>query len=390
MIILLICLQIQICVLFRDNADDRFHIISEDWSPVNASTHSFDSPLANHVSSPDGITGFTEGEHLPPIDFRTTPTGNFGAYNHNFVGGTHRSNPQRYEIHDGAQKAFGDWSAIKVGERYYLFGDYEHNDENLINVGILSSDSLNDQFELVGDVGQGHPDPDIGFAEGQFYLITQQNTDFISPGPWVDGVEARAGVDTDGNGTIDVWTEFQDISESYDHTPGYAKIVTTTPASIDMSGLPAGFGFQFEFTLNDTVVSDVSPIMDKVVMDFEPSNFQKWANAKGIPADPNGDGDGNGIKDLIDFTLANPFSPEVSGDGTFDITVNQGAADDGIIVGLRYSLDLETWMRANDAGGSISFSQIQIDQNGNSVHSFELNIDEPNRLFFSVELGIPE
>jgi len=126
------------------------------------------------------------------------------------------SNPRPYEIHEGEQEALGDWSLMKVGERYYAFGDYERETENgtLINSGILYGDSLYDNFEIVGSVGEGHPDPTTGFAEGQFYLITQRNTDFISSGPWVDGVEARAGVDTDNDGDIDLWTDWQDLTET--------------------------------------------------------------------------------------------------------------------------------------------------------------------------------
>ena len=113
----------------------------------------------------------------------------------------------------------------------------------------------------------GHPDPTCGFAEGQFYLITQKD-DYTSPGPWVDGVEARAGVDVDADGIVDQWTAWQSVVERYDHTPGYARVVTTTPAQLHLSGLPEGYGFQFEFRIDNTVVADVSPIMDRVVMDF--------------------------------------------------------------------------------------------------------------------------
>ncbi|MFT5124553.1 MAG: hypothetical protein ACI97B_003188, partial [Verrucomicrobiales bacterium] len=121
----------------------------------------------------------------------------------------------------------------------------------------------------VGKIGRGHPDPDIGFAEGKFYLITQFNQDFVSPGPWVEEVKARAGVDTDNDGKIDQWTDWQAVNESYAYTPGFAKIVEKTPASIDLSSLPAGFGFQFEFTMKDTTENESKPIVDKVTIAFE-------------------------------------------------------------------------------------------------------------------------
>ena len=185
--------------LFRDNADDLFHVFSENHAPIDAPNHSFDSPLANHVTSADGINGFIPQEHLPPIDLRSTPTDppQFEFYNHPHVSGSPISNPRPYHVHIGEQEALGDWSLMKIGERYYAFGDYERevNGEAFLNTGILVGDSLYDSFEIVADVGPDrHPDPTTGFAEGQFYLITQQTTDFISSGPWVDGVEARAGV----------------------------------------------------------------------------------------------------------------------------------------------------------------------------------------------------
>ena len=42
--------------IFRDE-DGTFHMIYEDWSPINARENGWDSPLAGRVSSPDGIQG---------------------------------------------------------------------------------------------------------------------------------------------------------------------------------------------------------------------------------------------------------------------------------------------------------------------------------------------
>ncbi|MEZ6046981.1 MAG: hypothetical protein R3C11_15650 [Planctomycetaceae bacterium] len=60
--------------VIRDE-DGSFHIFYEDWSPLNARTHSWDSPLAGHTESPDGIHGFTPHEYPYPIDVRAKPTG---------------------------------------------------------------------------------------------------------------------------------------------------------------------------------------------------------------------------------------------------------------------------------------------------------------------------
>ena len=185
---------------FRDDADGLFHLIYEDWSPLEARTHAWDSPLAGHTSSADGINGFYAMEHAAPVDQRTSPTGNFAQYRHPFV-----PFDPIYEIHTPEQDAYGDWTAIKVGGNYYLFGDFEPVGQS-IRTARFVSDSIYGEFELAGSIlSKGHPDPTVGFAEGQFYLITQY-TDFRSPGPWVDGVEARAGVDVNGVGVTDTWT----------------------------------------------------------------------------------------------------------------------------------------------------------------------------------------
>ena len=60
----------------------RFHMIYEDWSPINARENGWDSPLAGRVSSPDGIRGFKYGEHPPAVDHRTRPTGKTGTFTH--------------------------------------------------------------------------------------------------------------------------------------------------------------------------------------------------------------------------------------------------------------------------------------------------------------------
>jgi hypothetical protein len=96
----------------------------------------------------------------------------------------------------------------------------------------------------------------------------QKETDFVSPGPWVDGVDARAGVDTDGDGTVDKWTDWQRINESYSQKPGFARIVDVKPATLDVSGLPAGSGVQFEFKTH-VLDNGVQPIIDRVDVSFE-------------------------------------------------------------------------------------------------------------------------
>jgi len=68
----------------------------------------------------------------------------------------------------------------------------------------------------------------------------------VSPGPWVEKVEVRVGADTDTDDEIDVWTDRQEVKESYDYAEGFAKQIKRTPASMDLNDLPEGYGFGFE------------------------------------------------------------------------------------------------------------------------------------------------
>ncbi|NWK55029.1 hypothetical protein HW115_05375 [Verrucomicrobiaceae bacterium N1E253] len=375
------------CSVFRDNADGLFHIIHEDWTPIKASTHSWDSPLAGHTSSEDGFTGFQPAEHLPPIDHRTTPTGEIGTYTHPHVAGSHISNPCEYEIHSPGQDAFGDWTSIKVGSQYYLFADYDVHGAG-IKCARFTSSSIYKEFTLAGSLGGGHPDPTVGFAEGQFYLITQQSTDYISPGPWVDGVEARAGVDTDGDGTVDQWTTWQNVQESYDHTPGYARVVSTTPAQIDLSALPEGFGFQFEFRIDNTVVSGVSPIIDKVSMQFKPSRFQQWANDEETTAIPAADHNNNGLANVIEFALGITQLPDLhpDADGKLALTVTEAGLQDGYSLDLEYSADMQTWHRATANSSPIKQVSATTQTNGDLTLSFQFVETVSHHLFWRLRV----
>ncbi|MEN8843684.1 MAG: hypothetical protein ACN4GF_11610 [Lentimonas sp.] len=278
------------CAILRD-LDGKFHLILEDWSPIDASTHAWDSPLAMHAVSEDGIKDF---KILPPaVDERTTPTGKFAEYPHphwhksdpkNFPGKSapvdvpqHRIKKGQmisfgtYEIHEPEQNAYGDWAAIAIGGQHYLFCDFDpvggHGKESM-SVGRFTASSIDGPFKWCGNVGQGHPDPDIMFAEGRFYLATQTAKDFTSPGPWVETVEVRVGVDTNNDAKVDQWSDWQVVKESYDYTPGFAKQVQKTSAAMDLSELPQGYGFQFEVRMADTTKNESKPILDKVVLSF--------------------------------------------------------------------------------------------------------------------------
>mmetsp|Transcript_14492 Transcript_14492/g.21295 ORF Transcript_14492/g.21295 Transcript_14492/m.21295 type:complete len:521 (-) Transcript_14492:163-1725(-) len=253
--------------------DGIFHLIYEDWSPINAGAHSWDSPLAGHAVSSDGIGNFQIMD--PAVDVRTTPTGQFADYSHPHW---HRDDPANYpskpgtnkayatyEIHDPAQDAYGDWAAISVGGQYYLFGDYHKaGTANDINIGWFTSSSLDEQFTFCGEMGSGHPDPDIMFADGQFYLVTQIG-DYVSPGPWVGGVEVRVG---SYYGTVHGWdwTAWQEIEETYDYIEGFSKQIAKTPARIDISELHKGQKFAVLARMKST--GEVRPIISNVKIEY--------------------------------------------------------------------------------------------------------------------------
>lgn len=255
--------------IIRD-LEGKFHLIVENWDPINAARHSWDSPLATHAVSENGLNGFKI--QSPAVDERTKSTGKKGTYKHpHWV----KEDPKRFktnvaefEIHEPEQNAYGDWAAISIGGQYYLFGDYDPAGSHMSACWFTASD-INQPFQFCDHIGKGHPDPDICFAEGKFYLATQMNTDYTSPGPWVETVEARVGVDTTGDGQVDHWSDWQAVKETYDHTPGFAKQVKKTPASIDLAELPDGFGFKLEVKLTDSTENKSKPMLDSFTLTFE-------------------------------------------------------------------------------------------------------------------------
>ena len=184
-------------------------MISENWQPINASKRSWDSPLASHMVSEDGIKDFKILK--PAVDYRTKPTGKTATFEH-----PHWNDEEKvvtYEIHEPEQDAFGDWAAIAIGGQYYLVSDYDPanaHGRSGMSVALFTSEDINKPFRFYGHIGSGHPDPDIMFADGKFYLITQTATDFVSEGPWVGTAQVRTGVDQDGDGKVDHWSKWQE------------------------------------------------------------------------------------------------------------------------------------------------------------------------------------
>lgn len=252
---------------FRD-LDGTHHIVYEDWSPFSDPNYPhweamspnqarWDSPLAGHASSDDGVNGYVHGEHTAPIDTRSDPETN----------------------------AFGDYELIRVGDTYYLFSDYHPegagSNDSLMSVAYWHSKDLYAEFEFGGLIrNKTHPDPTVGFAEGEFLMIIQANDGYegddgfstngdmatlTSAGPWVDAVQARAGVDTDGDGIVDVWTAWEDVVEAYGRIEGFAKVFSVDPAAMDLSSLPEGYGIAFEFS-----TADIGAVMDSLTIESQP------------------------------------------------------------------------------------------------------------------------
>ncbi|MEM7013499.1 MAG: hypothetical protein AAF585_18660 [Verrucomicrobiota bacterium] len=256
---------------FIRDLDGNMHVIIEDWSPISANKRSWDSPLAGHAVSPTGLGDFVFKK--PAVDNRTTPTGKIATYNHPHWAKEDpkrfKTNVAEYEIHEPEQEAYGDWAVICIGGQYYLFGDYDPAGGHQMSVGWFTSPSIDEEFTWCDHIGNGHPDPDVCFAEGQFYLATQQKTDYVSPGPWVETVSARVGADTDNDGKIDQWTDWQEVKESYDYIEGFSKQIATTPAKLDLSALPEAFGFQVELKITDSTENKSKPMLESLSLSFE-------------------------------------------------------------------------------------------------------------------------
>lgn len=254
---------------FIRDTNGKFHVIYEDWSPINASKRSWDSPLAGHAVSKTAAGGYKILK--PAIDNRTKDTGKIAEYKHPhwLQHPKWKTNIGKYNVHEPEQEAYGDWAPIAIGGRYYLFGDYDPVGGHAMACAWFTTDSLDKPFKWCGKIGNGHPDPDICFAEGKFYLATQMKTDYTSPGPWVEKVEVRVGVDTDNDGEIDTWTGWAEVKESYSQRKGFAKQIDKTAAMLDLSVLPAGYGFVFELKMTDTTENQSKPIIDGVKLRFK-------------------------------------------------------------------------------------------------------------------------
>lgn len=81
------------------------------------------------------------------------------------------------------------------------------------------------------------------------------------------------GVDTDGDGEIDEWTDWVEVSESYGRIDGFAKAFSVDPAAMDLTGLPDGYGIQFMYRVGDTEAPIDSVVIESAAVVPEPNAF---------------------------------------------------------------------------------------------------------------------
>ena len=84
----------------------------------------------------------------------------------------------------------------------------------------------------------------------------------------METVEARVGVDVDNDQKIDQWTEWTEVKESYDYIEGFSKQIAKTPAKLDLSDLPDGFGFQVELKITDSTENKSKPMIESLSISF--------------------------------------------------------------------------------------------------------------------------
>jgi len=152
-----------------------------------------------------------------------------------------------------------------------------------------------------------------------------------------------------------------------------------------MSGLSAGVGFQFELRLDDNVVSGSTPIMDRVEMTFNPSNFQILSNTLGIPVDETGDFNANGIPNLIEFAIGQDFIPLLQEDGTVILPATSEALADGYRIELQYSTNLIDWDSATTTSDGLRILTATTNPNSGDLETvFQADLAEENRLFWRI------
>ena len=112
--------------------------------------------------------------------------------------------------------------------------DMDGASDRVMKVGIFHSSSMDETFSASGELGGVTLIKHIGFAERQFYLLLQSGSvDYISGVRGAEPFEARVGADVDGDEIAEVWTDWQDVAESYAEM--VLRVVDVQPAAVDCS-----------------------------------------------------------------------------------------------------------------------------------------------------------
>ena len=91
----------------------------------------------------------------------------------------------------------------------------------------------------------------------------------MSPGPWVETVTVRVGLDTSNDGKIDLSTNWIEVKESYDYIKGFSKQIKRVSAALDLSKFPDGYAFQVELKIADSTDNKSKPIIESLELTFE-------------------------------------------------------------------------------------------------------------------------
>jgi len=60
-----------------------------------------------------------------------------------------------------------------------------------------------------------------------------------------------------------------EVKELYDYIEGFSKQVSREAATLDLSGLPAGYGFQVEMKITDRTENKSKPMIESLRLSFD-------------------------------------------------------------------------------------------------------------------------
>ena len=79
--------------------------------------------------------------------------------------------------------------------------------------------------------------------------------------PWQLGMRGRLGVDVDEDGTVEQWTDWQELTEAHQRKPGFARVIDVKPATLSAQGLPDVETHIFEIESTGPSIDSLYPFM---------------------------------------------------------------------------------------------------------------------------------